>query len=534
MCIRGLHAAGLPSAPDGVAEDNWRYALEVACLIVGGDRYQAAGDDMGAAICRGILNANFPGWRERVDIDVMRRAAQITQNAIEEKEWQEALRSSARMRLPASDLRAWPRLKNQAVAHRRLQCPVGQGGFHAGIVRHALNCLAPEFSDDASSSIFYIYDCGSERRRHVDPEIRKVVAGRGVGKPLDFLFLSHFDRDHINGVPLLLHETKGLRVDTVVLPYVDEAERLMAFGKAINRSKSAGSDRFFTDMILDPVAALQAFGPRQIIFVTGEPGPRRTPEAPPVHSPSSPEDGRPYWKAVSDDHAGAFGFRQVSGAVIVDNLSFQIFGGMEMGGWRLVPYVERADLDVIERFECAIEILQKWDRGSFQKKTRDLDIRKELITTYQIKVAQAYKYAAGNRNVTSLCLYSGPAAPEMAGAIDISPGAASANLAKVGWLGTGDAELRSDAAIEQFKRHYFSELPFTSTFVLPHHGSINNSDPLQLFSDVDRFVAAAWSKRWQHPSNQLVSQIENLDRDFRHVTAEPGTALNEACVVFWP
>lgn len=74
-----------------------------------------------------------------------------------------------------------------------------------------------------------------------------------------------------------------------------------------------------------------------------------------------------------------------------------------------------------------------------------------------------------------------------------------------------------------------------STFVLPHHGSLHDSDAEQLVFDFDRFVAAAQPSRpeWKHPPKELADKVASLNEDFRNVTADPETGLDEASVVFW-
>ena len=78
-------------------------------------------------------------------------------------------------------------------------------------------------------------------------------------------------------------------------------------------------------------------------------------------------------------------------------------------------------------------------------------------------------------------------------------------------------------------------MKYVSTFLLPHHGSIHNSNANRLVSDADRWVAAADPIHdWDHPAKLLVDAVKDRRRGFRQVKSAPATALDEAMVVFWP
>jgi ribonuclease BN (tRNA processing enzyme) len=114
----------------------------------------------------------------------------------------------------------------------------------------------------------YIYDCGaigsyakSREIRHCRNEMRDGV--------LDLLFLSHMHADHVNGIPKLLERRgRGPTVHTIVMPLVDDIERLVAFAAALDRDASSADDDFYTAFVLDAVGELaRRFSPRQIILV---------------------------------------------------------------------------------------------------------------------------------------------------------------------------------------------------------------------------------------------------------------------------
>ena len=185
------------------------------------------------------------------------------------------------------------------------------------------------------------------------------------------------------------------------MPYVDEVERLVAFGRSANAPPGAEPDGFFADMVVDPVATLQEFEPRQIVFViTGE-GP--APELPPGGTPQGPPDRKLSWKVTGrgrPPRSQSIG----QGAVVVRDPVFDILGSGAVGGWRLIPYVDRVADKVVDDFRHAAEVLLEWARGSFARRVSDPAVRRDLVTHDRSKMARAYRHAFGDKNATSLSL----------------------------------------------------------------------------------------------------------------------------------
>ncbi|VVP37955.1 hypothetical protein PS876_04690 [Pseudomonas fluorescens] len=111
--------------------------------------------------------------------------------------------------------------------------PVGQGVFSSGM-------LAPD--DGSNKHFWWVFDCGTHLKRHHarrDAEIDNLVAMIGAApaarRPrIDLVFISHFDKDHVNGLLKLLER---FEVGRLVLPFIPLHERLhIAFsGKSVQR-----------------------------------------------------------------------------------------------------------------------------------------------------------------------------------------------------------------------------------------------------------------------------------------------------------
>ncbi|VVN40051.1 hypothetical protein PS634_05356 [Pseudomonas fluorescens] len=106
--------------------------------------------------------------------------------------------------------------------------PVGQGVFSSGMIS----------SDNGSDKTFWwVFDCGTHMRRHLpllDAELNNLATM--IGTPsggqrprIDLVFISHFDKDHVNGLLTLLER---FQVGRLVLPFIPLYERLLiAFSK---------------------------------------------------------------------------------------------------------------------------------------------------------------------------------------------------------------------------------------------------------------------------------------------------------------
>ena len=101
--------------------------------------------------------------------------------------------------------------------------PVGQGVFSSGM-------LAPE--DGSNQRFWWVFDCGTHLKRHHarrDEEIETLatmVGGASAGRRprIDLVFISHFDKDHVNGLLKLLERFDVARL---VLPFIPLYERLL-------------------------------------------------------------------------------------------------------------------------------------------------------------------------------------------------------------------------------------------------------------------------------------------------------------------
>lgn len=102
--------------------------------------------------------------------------------------------------------------------------PVGQGAFYTE------QFLVSKKPFEKSQMMSVVYDCGSLNVSLLQDEITKLIP---KGNPIDLMFLSHFDEDHINGMDYLIKRCKSKRyghsIKYLVLPLLDVKQLIIAF-----------------------------------------------------------------------------------------------------------------------------------------------------------------------------------------------------------------------------------------------------------------------------------------------------------------
>lgn len=132
---------------------------------------------------------------------------------------------------------------------------VGQGLFYSGILNK---------KDTKSHAIFsFVYDCGTDSsmaflKSEID-SFKLLLPAKE--KKLDLLVISHLHDDHVNGLEYLL---KDIKVDTVVMPYIDDGLKSLPLVES-----SANSD-FLRTFYVDPVNWFSLMGVRRVMLLGAE------------------------------------------------------------------------------------------------------------------------------------------------------------------------------------------------------------------------------------------------------------------------
>jgi hypothetical protein len=453
------------------------------------------------------------------------------------------------------DLRARPQ-----VSARLWQHPVGQGLFHSGCIR---------FGD--SVPFRYVYDCGKMGAdRHVWADLISPMLHQYHARPLDALFVSHFDIDHINGLGPLLSAFGG--ANTCFLPYVHPARRLFLGVRESLRTSSTAVD--YHDFLDDPARSLKSQGVRRVVYVGGPPPEEDGGPVVPPELPDRPRDldRRIEGAAVLVMQTSETPLRSMDGAAEEaaaprdwSNVSFMDHRfpvvvhvpSAALGEWVFQTYVDpdpettalvcrivrsklgpKAFEDLVAgRLGCADILRDGKTRTMLKSAYRDA-LQKAPFAWRDVLVPGARQTSADRSvmNRGSMSLFSGPRVSQPRSVIQSIEGAVRgpSHVSDLlgrrpgGWLLTGDAVLRDKTVRRNFALFFggpgrfpgSNYLAQVTAFTLPHHGSAGNfsEDALALLGRPPIAVVPAGRKtHYGHPSDSIMALLERAGVCISHV-----------------
>ena len=140
----------------------------------------------------------------------------------------------------------------------QVQFPVGQGGFHMGWLKEYGQSV--HVAPFRGNPLFtWASDCGSDQLSVLEREIKSIE-----GAPVDMLFLSHLDDDHVVGVDKFLMATDA--VQEVILPYLGDDEWALHLASGASSGSLSGN---YVDLVSNPADWFGARGVRRITYIDG-------------------------------------------------------------------------------------------------------------------------------------------------------------------------------------------------------------------------------------------------------------------------
>ena len=372
--------------------------------------------------------------------------------------------------------------------------PVGQGGFYSEIFRDGINdhCI--------------VYDCGSENKQKLKSAISSALPD---DTPIDILFISHFDSDHVNGIKeLRKHHT----IKCVVMPQLKQFEWFYILEDCVKREKKA------TDEIIhNLITAIQDI---PIVEV----------------KPSNSErgfDGNEDTHFINLDEN--IGLRIIkSGAKLSNDWLGKI-------SWIFMP-INNWDAQKISQLKKELENLLKSISGKTTIDWSNLsDEIIPMIDQHRQKINNIYKKIFGSANNGSMLLYSG--------INDVNHQIHSHHFFNccqceycLRWRGyhyfhrdkearlyTGDANLLDGFQIRNLQKIVDSLIDRIGLMQIPHHGSIKNFS-CKAYSDLSieesvLFVSYGTRNRYGHPSTYLIGSLRGEELPIAEVTECNDTTL---------
>lgn len=332
--------------------------------------------------------------------------------------------------------------------------------------------------------------------------------------------ISHFDKDHVNGIRDLISD---MPVARIIMPYMPLLQRLALVASQVD------DDDNYNSFVANPTAYFlesDNFNVGSISYVDQSPNDKEI-KVPPLNNNQKfehildedieysellleePKDNNEAREKIirDDDELERKNVNYLSSDVIL-KLSNEI--------WEFVFYHREArDQTNIADFQKAVRTYMDTQKITNVKDLFDEIRRGEMKKLYA-------KHITRNINFSSLCMYHGPLfSSRINGRVIMVPSNKSKLLLfpwrwrnrrwrfnRSGTVLTGDQFLKNDNDFNQFYNHFRTRLNRTEIYQVPHHGSKNNWKmmPNELNDhDIRCYVINHGYKRVKHP-NKLVFQ----------------------------
>ena len=355
--------------------------------------------------------------------------------------------------------------------------PVGQGAFYC------------ECFEGNKRNIHVVYDCGSSTSvKYVEKEIKNNFQ---EGDIIDALFISHLDKDHVNGIPFLLSYCK---VKRIYFPLISSAnKKILKIYYSINHISG-----FVAEFLENPRSAIDSLG---IDY---------------------------YPELIQIDEAGTEGMEQGFNGLDLprrrsgDNISGDInisgaSGGALYDEWLYIPFNFRQK----ER----IDILMK-KLASIYKRPITEDEVEELwrinAADDRDKIREAYKGVPDNFNTNSMTLFSG----EIVNRFRQFPNMCyrkycfrCRDFTPSGCLYTGDYNASGEDEWKQLINAYNGYWKHIGCVQIPHHGSRHGFNPAFLDMDAYFVISCGYANQYRHPHSSVMKSFL-LRFIFPHIVTE--------------
>lgn len=369
--------------------------------------------------------------------------------------------------------------------------PVGQGAFYC-----------EQFvNEDNSEKIFnVVYDCGSLTSKEiVEAEIRGTFK---KDENITALFISHFDDDHVNGIPFLL---KYCRVKRIFFPILTNADMILM---SMTENKDSFSNRFFND----PLSTINELSPDQSIKLYA------------VKAVSAENDSenkgleneeKKYDEIIKKIEPGEDVFQEIENDC--DEVKIN---------WAYIPFNFRQN-------ERAVQLRAKLNKAFDNMSLEELKNNCFSDTEICRKVKSVYKEIKGSINTNSMTLFSGPLTFTWNQRVFNRPNCLCVwnreyLHEKVGCLYMGDYDASGKQKYYTLKTSYTQKRCWDKIgcIQIPHHGSRHNFNE-DLLDNANFFIiSAGFNNRFRHPHNIVINNMLSRGITPNVITEHKGTFVS--------
>ena len=371
----------------------------------------------------------------------------------------------------------------------RLILPVGQGAFYVEKFKNGKNI---------------VYDCGSISNRKKIPKLIEKYFGKN--EAIEALFISHLDKDHMNGVEELL---KQCEVKRICFPLITEEMKLALKIKVMIEEAMGNSySKFMKEFVEDPEAAIKKIKEDikiKLIEIL----------------PNDEENNK---KNDNEDtkNQKIKRIKKKSGEDIAEEIE-----GLEHScnenKWELIPYNFKQETRINE-FEKKLEkeFGKKISLKGVEKIWKENEDNRE-------KIKKVYESLKGDLNTNSMTLFSGVRQVGKQMQYDSS-------YVKVGCLYTGDYEAKGKNKWKTLEEAYTEYWKWIGMIQVPHHGSIRNCNDALISKKAVYFLSAGEKNTYKHPSQNVVRGIRFKYHNNLYIVTESkglGVILNSDIEIYY-
>ncbi|MCY6370659.1 hypothetical protein [Clostridium ganghwense] len=370
---------------------------------------------------------------------------------------------------------------------------VGNGLFSSGklVIKNSDNT-------DYVSEFNYIYDCGTSNSAKI-LEDRINEYKKGNTRNFDLIVISHFDRDHVNGLEKLLN---GRTVRRLVLPYLEPKQRLSLVLKYYHRNRKIAS------MIFNPTAFFNDYA-EEIIYIVDD-NKEYNEEVEFRNNNDLLSSSR---REINKESMGSDFALTSSKAKIYNKLELKFvqlvkfkFYNKAIDDSELTPFYKNVDI-VLDKYGV------KLDENLFKNKI------------VMKKMKELYNGLSYGINNSSICMSVTPeeendrlTSANSKCLMSIIMGLGCFHkpcMQRFGYMFTGDLSFNDTSKYliyDDFINYYRNERELMSVFTIPHHGSVHNwnKDLLSKFKNAEMIITARGNKH--HPSPVVLGDLSLASR----------------------
>lgn len=344
-----------------------------------------------------------------------------------------------------------PLLKNAVCSNKsmtRTFHPVGQGAFYS-----------ERFYCGANNVFNMVYDCGTHTNHS---NLSKIIseafpAINGKKQKIDYLFVSHFHEDHVNGIKMLLTHCE---VQNMVIPAIKNKEILLCdyIHNGI-RSNSWDNDgnKLMERVLSEPNARFLNYGNQRTNLVR-------------------------FSFDIKQDS-----LQQATNVITIEKIGWEYIPFCsESGNWN--SFIGKFVQDfpsVYNQFNGGNYIVLK---DFFNKKPKEFDKLKKIYKDF-------YKNPKKNDNYYSMTILSKPT---------FSNEKADEKMC----LYTGDYPARDKTCLQDLKAKYTAAWKAFKTMQIPHHGS-RYDNPSDLYDVEERNCVFSYgtNNQFHHPNGKMLAEL---------------------------